>query len=209
MQLAQLTKATILNQSTQQQIVVMYNPEQFTLEEGNNFVEVAIPGLPTPPVQYIRGKARILSMELFFDTYELAVDVRQYSDQVVQLLEQDPQTQAPPVLVFTMGVFSFSCVLVQVNQRYTMFLRDGTPVRAALSVKFQEYAAVQVQVQAGFFFLPPTVHNIVQGQTASGLAAAYLGNPARWREITNANNIDDPFHLPTGTSIVIPGGSKQ
>jgi len=95
MQLAQLTKATILDQSTQQQIAVMYNPEQFTLEEGNNFAEVAIPGLPTPPLQYVRGKARVLGMELFFDTYEQAADVRQYSDQVVRLLDQDPQTLAP------------------------------------------------------------------------------------------------------------------
>ncbi|HKI33538.1 MAG TPA: hypothetical protein VKA46_16910 [Gemmataceae bacterium] len=209
MQLAQLTKATILDQSTQQQIAVMYNPEQFTLEEGNNFAEVAIPGLPTPPLQYVRGKARVLGMELFFDTYEQAADVRQYSDQVVRLLDQDPQTLAPPVLVFTMGLFSFQCVLVEVNQRFTMFLRDGTPVRTTLAVRFQEYARVEVQVEAGFFFLPPAVHNVIEGETASALAATHLGDPARWREITDANNIDDPFHLPTGLALVVPGGARK
>jgi hypothetical protein len=209
MQPAQLTKATILDESNQQQIAVMYNPEQFTLDEGNNFAEVAIPGLPVPPVQYVRGKARVLSLELFFDTYEQGGDVRQFSGQVVGLLAQDPQTQAPPVLVFTMGPFAFRCVLVEANQRFTMFLRDGTPVRATVAVKFQEYARVEVQVQAGFFFLPPVVHNVIEGQTASDLAASRLGDPARWREITDFNNIDDPFHLPAGRTLVIPGGSAK
>ena len=169
MQPAQLTKATILDESTRQQIAVMYNPEQFTLDEGNNFAEVAIPGLPVPPVQYVRGKARVLSLELFFDTYEQGADVRQYSDQVVGLLAQDPQTQAPPVLVFTMGPFAFRCVLVEANQRFTMFLRDGTPVRASVAVKFQEYARVDVQVQAGFFFLGSqvTVGVLVTGSLAA------------------------------------------
>jgi hypothetical protein len=215
----QLSKATIVNLSTLDHIVVMYNPEQFSLDQGNNFAEIAIPGLNKPPLQYVRGRARTLSMELFFDTYspELQpgqfnpgqVDVRQFSDQVVRLLDQDPQTLAPPVLAFTWGTFSFTCVLVDANQRFTMFLRDGTPVRTTVAVKFEEYARVEVEVQSGAFFLPPTVHNIVEGQTVSGLAADYFGDPSRWREIAVANKIDDPFRLPAGGQLVIPGGSKK
>ena len=206
---AQLVKATILNQSTRQQIAVMYNPEQFTLDEGNNFAEVAIPGLAAPPVQYVRGKARTLGMDLFFDTYERGIDVREFSDKVVRLLDQDPKTHAPPVLAFTMGLFSFECVLVEVSQRFTMFLRDGTPVRSTLAVKFHEYARVEVEVQSGFFFLPPTIHEIVQGQTLSGVSGDRLGDPTRWREVAVANKIDDPFRLPPGLKLVIPGGIKQ
>ena len=66
----ELAKATILNTSHRRELPVMYNPEELKLEQGNTFAEVGIPGLDTPPVQYVRGKARALSMELFFDTYE-------------------------------------------------------------------------------------------------------------------------------------------
>ena len=90
-------------------------------------------------------------MDLFFDTYEQGLDVRQYTNQVVSLLDTLPQTKAPPVLLFSMGQFNFQCVLAEAGQRFTMFLRDGTPVRSTMSVRFQEYVRIDVTIQQGFF----------------------------------------------------------
>jgi len=184
-----------------------------------------VPGLATAPVQYVRGKARTLSMELFFDTYELGIDVRTFSNPVVQLLDKDPREQAPPVLLFSLGRLQFQCVLVDAGQRYTMFLPDGTPVRSTLSVRFQEFVRIDVEVRRGLFFGSPTlsavgnaafraardlvtgsstVHVTLAGDTLSGLAATYLGDPARWRDIAGANDLDDPFDLPPGRPLVIP-----
>src|SRR5262245_54480094 len=112
MLLSRLAKATILNTLTAERIPVMYNPEEYRLEQGNNFAEVGIPGLDSPPLQYVRGKSRILTMDLFFDTYEVKEDVRRHSGRLVALLNKLPQTQAPPVLLFSMGSFLFECVLV-------------------------------------------------------------------------------------------------
>jgi len=209
MDLALLAKATIINTMTGERIPVMYNPEHYALDQGNTFAEVGIPGLPTPPVQYVRGKARTLSMELLFDAYERGQDVRVYSGPVVALLDQDPSTHAPPVLLFTMGQFSFQCVLVDAAQRYTMFMRDGTPVRATLNVRFQEFVRVDIQVQHGLFIGPPTLAKITQRQTLSDLAGDYLGDPRRWREIADVNKILDPFNPPAGRSLVLPGGPKR
>jgi LysM repeat protein len=221
----ELSKALIINTTTGASFPVMYNPEELKLEQGNTFAEVAIPGLSTPPVQYVRGKARTLSMDLFFDTYETGEDVRTYTAQIVSLLDKVPQTQAPPILLFSMGRFQFPCVLVDAGQRFTMFQRDGTPVRSTVSVRLQEYVRIEMQVQRGIFFGSPTasaavnvavgagrspvtgsssVHITLQGETLSGLAAAYLGDSGRWREIAKANDVDDPFDLPPGTALVIP-----
>jgi len=221
----ELAKALIINTTTGARFPVMYNPEELKLEQGNTFAEVGIPGLNTPPVQYVRGKARTLTMELFFDTYETGEDVRAYTGQIVRLLDKLPQTQAPPILLFSMGRFQFQCVLVDAGQRFTMFLRDGTPVRSSLSVLLQEYVRVDIQIQRGIFFGSPTisavvntavetgrsllsgsptVHVTLQGDTLSGLAAAFLGDATLWRDIARANNIDDPFDLPPGRPLVIP-----
>jgi hypothetical protein len=209
MDLPRLAKAAILNTNTGERIPVMYNPEQFTLDQGNNFAEVGIPGLNAPPIQYVRGKGRVLSMDLFFDTYELGTDVRQYTDGVVGLLDKVPNTSAPPILLFTMGQFTFRCVLMEAGQRFSMFARDGTPVRSVITARFHEYVDVQVQVQSGFFLGPPTIRNVIQGDTVSAISSKVLGDPTRWREIANANQIEDPFHLPTGKPLVIPGATKQ
>lgn len=217
----ELSKATILNTFTGESLRVMYNPEELKLEQGNTFAEVGVPGLGTPPVQYVRGKARTLSMELFFDTYESGEDVRTRTAPVVALLDKDPRELAPPVLLFSLGRLQLQCVLVDAGQRFTMFLSDGTPVRSTLAVRFQEYVRLEVEIRQGLFFGSPTVsaavnaagavvgvsstvHVTSAGETLSGLAGAYLGDPALWRAIASANGIVDPFDLGVGRSLVIP-----
>jgi LysM repeat protein len=224
----ELTRALIIDTGTGASFSVMYNPEELKVEQGNNFAEVGIPGLNAPPLQYVRGKARVLTMELFFDTYETGEDVRNHTGPVVQLLETQPVTKAPPVLLFSLGRVQFRCVLVDASQRFTMFLRDGTPVRSTMSVRLQEFVDVDVEIRQGLFFGSPTVsaalsaipgvaavsgtaaaavatvHVTAQGETLSGIAAAYLGDAGRWRQIADANKIDDPFDLPPGRSLVIP-----
>jgi hypothetical protein len=204
MELARLAKAILINTVTNEQFPVMYNPEEYRLEQGNAFAEVPIPGLNSPPIQYVRGRARTLTMDLFFDTYETGEDVRTYTGPIVRLLDTLPQTQGPPVLLFAMGPFTFRCVLVEAGQRFTMFARDGTPVRSILSAKFQEFVRVEVRIQAGLFIGPPTLVNVVRGQTLSHLAANVLGDPARWRDIARFNKIEDPFNVPPGRPIRIP-----
>jgi hypothetical protein len=209
MNLAQLARAIIINTETSERINVMYNPEQFTLDQGNDFAEVAIPGLDAPPIQYVRGKGRTLSMELFFDTYERGADVRQFTDPVVGLLSKSSGTQGPPVLLFVMGLFTFRCVLMEAGQRFSMFLRDGTPVRSTLTVRFHEYVEAEVVVQRGVFGWPSALFNVIQGQTVSDVAAQVFADPSRWREIADANKIVDPLHLSPGQQLVIPGASQK
>jgi nucleoid-associated protein YgaU len=220
----QLARASIVDTTDGQIVSVMYNPDEMKLEQGNNFAEIGIPGLEKSPVQYVRGRARVLSMELFFDSYEDGQDVRVHTGRIVRLLEKRPETQAPPVLIFVMGGFTFRCVLVDAGQRFTMFRSDGMPVRSYLSIRLQEYVSVSVDIERGLFIGSPTVsaaantvvsagralisgatvHVSLQGETLQGLAAALLGDPARWRDIADANGVEDPFNLPTGTRLMIP-----
>ena len=199
-----LEKATITKMRTNEQIVVMFNPAEYTFDVGNSFAEIGIPGLRTPPVQYVRGNARTLKMELFFDTFENHSDVRASTLQITALLDPDPSTMAPPILLFNWGGFSLQCVLESVSQRFTMFAEDGTPVRATLNVVFKEFERVDVDIQSGFFIGPPTVYNIAQGETASKVAEVVMGDPTAWRAIADANNIDNPRKMPAGTNLIVP-----
>ena len=74
---------------------------------------------------------------------------------------------------------------------------------------FKEFARLQVEIEEGLFIGPPTVRNIVEGETLSQLAHEYLGDAGAWREIALANGIDDPFDLRPGRRIVIPSGRTR
>ncbi|MCB0165985.1 MAG: LysM peptidoglycan-binding domain-containing protein [Anaerolineae bacterium] len=199
-----LEKATITNLNTREAIPVLFNPEEYSLDVGNTFAEIGIPGLKTPPIQYVRGNLRHLRMELFFDTYEQRVDVRRLTGQITTLLDPEAKTQAPPLLLFSWGGLNFKCVLESVEQRFTMFLDSGAPVRAKLTVSFKEYEPVEIEIKRGLFVGPPTVRNIVGGETLSKIAGEVLGDPGAWREIAELNNIDNPRLITPGTLLIIP-----
>lgn len=199
-----LEKATITRLRSSEQIAVMFNPVEYTFDAANSFAEIPIPGRRTPPVQYVRGSGRTLKMELFFDTYEAHADVRASTSRITALLDPEPATHAPPILLFNWGSFSLKCVLESVSQRFTMFADDGTPVRATLNVSFKEYEAVDLDIRSGLFVGAPTVHNVVRGETASKIAELVMGDPAAWRAIADANAIDNPRLLVPGTALVVP-----
>jgi len=203
-----LEKAMIINTHTRERIAVMFNPAEYTLEKGNTFAEIGIPGLNAPPIQFVRGNLRTLRMELFFDTYEQQMDVRAFVRKLTALLNKDPTTKGPPILIFSWGQFNFQCVLDSASQRFTMFLSDGTPARATVSVTFKEYQPVEIEIRRGLFLGAPTIENVVSGDTLSGIAARVLDDPGAWREIAELNNIDDPRRLLPGISLILPSRKR-
>jgi hypothetical protein len=191
-------------------IQVIFNPTQYQVTESNQFAEVSIPGVSAPPLQFVRGNARTLSMQLFFDTYDPVLDnvkqgsdVRDYTKQIVELLKVDSHNHAPPICQFSWAEFSFVGVLEKADQRFTLFKSDGTPLRATIDVSFKELG--QKQAEKALFSADFAKHYAVRrGDTLSSIAGTEYGDPALWRPIAEANGIDDPLGLRPGQVLVIP-----
>lgn len=185
-------------------IEVLFNPNEYRLTKSNQFAEVAIPGLAAPLLQFGRGNARTLSMQLFFDTYEKGADVRQHTNKLIELLEIDSELHAPPVCQFSWGDLNFIGVLERADQRFTLFLSNGTPVRATVDVSFKEY--LEGEKQAGSLRSADFAKRYVvrRGDTLSSIAGQKYGDPALWRPIAEENDIDDPLALQAGQVLVIP-----
>jgi nucleoid-associated protein YgaU len=185
-----------------QPIQVLFNPTEYRIGKSNQFAEVAIPGLESPPIQFVRGNVRTLSMQLFFDTYEQGQDVRDYVRQIVDLLEIDPELHAPPICLFSWGDLNFVGVLERADQSFKLFLSDGTPVRATVDVAFKEYFAGQPGDRHSADVTKRYV--VRRGDTLSGIAGRKYGDPGLWRPIARENGLDDPLALQPGQILVIP-----
>lgn len=208
-----LEKALITNTINGQRIPVLFNPEEYTVSRDNNFAQMAIPGRRGPLLQFVNGNMQTLEMELLVDSYEAysgrnqaGDDVRILTRQITDLMNIDPSTHAPPVLLFAWGSLAFTCVLARASQRFIMFLPDGTPVRARLQVSFNEFINAELEAKeikretADYSHL----HVVHEGETISGIAAAVYQNPTLWRPIAIANDLDDPRTLPIGSQLLIP-----
>jgi hypothetical protein len=202
-----LEKAVLLVTATGESIPVQFNPEEYTLDDGNVFAEIGIPGLRTPPVQYVRGSGRSLKVELFFDTSSSGTDVRSQTQRITGLLEKSPTLQGPSPLLFLWGGLQMPCVLEKVTQRFTRFLPSGAPVRAYLTLALKEFATTTVAVQSGLFVLPPTVANLAGDTNLAQVAAQTLGNPADWRVLAKANNIDNPRTMDKRSTLAVPAAN--
>lgn len=189
-----------------EEIPVLFNPTEYSVDKSVTYGEQALPGLSTPVTQFVSGEAETLSMELFFDTYEEGIDVREHTDRIDALLEVDGDLHAPPVCTFAWGSLTFTSVVERANVRFTMFLPDGIPVRARADVTFREYTSPTEQKASEPRGSADTtkVRTVTESDTLWLIASREYGDPEMWRPIAEANGIENPRTLRAGRELVIP-----
>lgn len=212
-----LEKAVLSNSVTGDRVAVMFNPEEYVLNRSNAFAQAPVPGLSSPVLQFVRGEATTLDMDLLVDTLEehrdgtrvlnaAHDDVRKTVQKILDLMAIEPSTHAPPPALFSWGSLTFSCVLVRCSQRFTHFLGDGTPVRARLTCQFVEYRNAEIEAKEVKRETTDFTkrHLLGEGETLDGLAAREYDDPAQWRLIARANGLKAPRRPPAGVVLELP-----
>jgi nucleoid-associated protein YgaU len=172
-------------------------------------------------MQFGGGMGRELSLELLFDASDSASkDVREITDQLFLMMEA---TQAgggansarPPTVTFSWGpTVTFVAVCGHLEITYTLFRPDGTPIRAFAGLQLIQVEKADSRSGSG----PsgpqnPTtratgrhmVHTLADGDSLQSIAWQTYRDPTRWREIAEANEIDDPRRLTRGVALTVPG----
>ena len=201
-----LEKAVSSNLDTNDEIEVLFNPKEYVIEKKTPWAEQNVFGMDSPPVQFTIGERKRLSMELFFDTSEEKSDVRSYTGKMEELMVVNAQEHRPPLLRFSWGTLSFDCVLEDMVQRYTLFANDGTPLRAIVKVVFKEYATAATQLSNTRRESADHTKRLIvrEGETLASVSAREYNDPGKWRVIADANNIDDPENIASGTIVELP-----
>lgn len=197
-----------------------FNPESFTIERSVHYAQHQIPGSDRPVLQYISGGAEIMSFSLLFDTYgggigteqaEAAAsaaapdaakdDVRRYTEPLMKLTAVNSDTHAPSLVEFVWGSISFQGYVQSISQRFQMFNMFGKPVRAAVDLSL-----ISNKKDNNVRNSPDRTKAriISDGDRLYTFAYAEYGDCGEWRRIAEANGIDNPRRLRSGTEIVVP-----
>lgn len=194
----------------------LFNPKEYSFSKHNTWSAGQTKGHNMPQLEFGGGQPATLQMQLFFDTYAAGKDVRKkYTNAIWNLMMVDPslmdpktKKSRPPKVRFQWGsAWSFDAVITSISQKFTLFLPDGTPVRATLDVAFQ-----QIKDEALLPKQNPTsggvggerVWVVNEGDTLAWIAFKEYGDSTVWRRIADANRLTRVRRLVPGTVLEIP-----
>jgi nucleoid-associated protein YgaU len=199
-------------------IPCMFNPNEYAFSKQNDWSMGKTKGANVPKLEFGGGKPATLELELFFDTYSSKRDVRkEYTDAIWELTMIDESLKdkknkkgRPPKVRFQWGkAWSFEAVITSISQRFSLFLEDGTPVRATMTVTFQQikdekYYPSQNPTSGGTG--GGTVWTVREGDSLAWISHVEYGDPNLWRRIADANNLTRVRRLRPGMVLEIPNG---
>lgn len=211
----QLARAEIVNMETNEVIKCAFNPTEYTFSKQNDWKSHKAQDKNVENLEFVGGCSSDLTITLIFDTYEAhnslnnkaGEDVRKYTTGIWDLMTIVSKNGKPPNCKFQWGKFlSFEAVVTKIDQNFTFFLSDGTPVRAKLTVTFKQVKDMDIYpAQNPTSGGNPGYHlrTIYEGETLSGIAYEMYGDPTVWRHLAETNDIEDPLHLRPGQKLLI------
>ncbi len=138
-----LIKAKLIAQGGGDDIEFMFNPTELDFSRSMNLnrSDGARTDEGLPKVTFGSPEPYKLSLSnLTFDTYETGKNVyTEYISKFQKAVEFLDDKERPPIYLFTWGSQEYlRCFVQSLSYKLTLFLADGTPVRAVVNLSLEE-----------------------------------------------------------------------
>jgi len=188
-----------------QPIKVMCNPTQYSIGTTSDVVGEG------SRIKFNKVSKDDFTVQLFFDSYEEKTDVTLKIKKIEALLHPtvtEKVVKRPPTCRFQWGDFMYEGIIIKIEQSFTLFLPNGKPARANVSVTFKSVITEeQEQINAGREACRK-LWVVKRGDRLDLIADDTLRDVNLWRLIAEANQINEPLNFPAesdiGRTIVIP-----
>ena len=202
-------------------IPALFNPSKIAITKNVRWQPQRAERRDVPELQFKNGEGRTVTLDLILDTYDTPEmqkqSVRKYTDELFKLALVNGKLHRPPVCELSWGGFGvfFKGILERLQQQFTLFMEDGTPVRATSNCTFKEWRTnpddLRRQDRQSSDITKTRI--LKHGETLSSIAAEEYLDPTLWRPIADENELDDPLSVTPGTVLLIPilkyGNSPQ
>lgn len=201
-----LVKAKITNTESSSlfpSVSLLFNPDNLRMNRQLSWSSREVPGLDAPIMQFGGGEGRTLELNgLVFDTSLLGTDVKSgYTDKLDEMAQIDADLHRPPIVKFEWGSVSFTGVIRSIDINFVRFTSSGTPVRATVDITLNEVSGAATELQSPDH---TKLHTVRLGETLDQIAFREYEDPAHWKTIAEANDLEDPSRLRPGQRLVLP-----
>ncbi|MFI8948074.1 LysM peptidoglycan-binding domain-containing protein [Streptomyces sp. NPDC053750] len=193
-----------------------FNPAQLSISQRTQWIATPTAAVREAAKPEFQGaEPREMTLEIFLDS-----SMKPGGNTVMKKVESlllccevtakslAAKQPSPPWVVFEWGSFStarFTAYVSSIETQYTLFGTTGVPIRATCQVALVEIPGpTPRQNPTSGALTAQRVHRVVAGDSLQSLAWSEYGSANAWRVIAEANGIDDPNHLPTGTELMLP-----
>lgn len=191
------------------------NPETITVSKETQLKEEPAAQGTTEKKYSLTYPICLTIPDIIFDTYDTRENVRtKYINDIEAMLDYIPATHHLPVCVFNWGQFTaspkikpeYKFYITKCDVTYTLFLPDGTPVRAKVKLSLEQLKTKPEEMKNNPKESPDhaKLYTVKKGDTLQGIAQAEYEDPGEWRRIAKTNNIDDPLELRPGMKLLVP-----
>ena len=196
---------------------VVFNPASFTVNNTIEYKKAKAKGQAggdpqfekIPPIEFcieftIDGSGVGPGKEGHGDSDYVRGQIRKLRD--VTGSNINGEIHRPNYLAVLWGNFYIECVLTSLNINYTLFDREGAPLRAKLSCKFLERIGPGKDGRKSRLESPDLTkyHTVKDGDTLDLIAYNYYDDPSRYLQLARVNKLKDLRRLVPGTQLVLP-----
>lgn len=205
-----LVKLTIINTAAEQEFEVMFNPESYTETFSNIYRRKEDVNTGMEEYVYVKTMPQEFKLKIIIDGTGVTnfnsplfpvlknMKVRVYDkvNEFLKLAWYPEEGQVKPLLI-KWGDFSYHCYLKDVTINYTLFERNGHPLRAELDAVFVSNPNQMTQQLKKRFDQKPN-----QEQITSSPDLGSLPNPSSQKAEEKINSLSPPG-VKTNNGIVI------
>ena len=203
---------------------VQFNPSEYKITEQTDFSQVPRREDNVPAVSFNGIPLSTLNVRLYFDCDEITTissmvtgaisslmgdeeekNITDAIDQISALTIIDGKTHQPPPVDFIWGSLDFTGFATNVVSTYTMFNKDGKPLRAVVDLTIKGVTG-NVAERVSPFQSPDRTkaRNMTEDTNIWQIATNEYGNAREWRRIADANDVMNPLEIPVGKVLKVP-----
>lgn len=194
------------------------NPEKVKLGKGIRYAEDKQLGSLNGSNVYVRYQPETLYFECLLDMTNAMEDddekkpVHDTVDEIeARLYDYNAEGHRPSFVKVEYGDITFFGQLKTLDTEYTLFDKDGLPLRAELKVTLTGYCS-QKEEKKHFSKHSPDVSRLVtlkEGQTLAALCYEIYGDALLVGQVARFNNLNGYRSIPAGTELLMPMLKKE